>query len=175
MKKYFIIVATVLCLISPAFAAQSQELSAATLAKLSSTEQKQILSLISNSSKTDVNELTKYAELGTVIGKALAGSARELGVAVNDFAKTDVGYLATVLIVWHFLGEDILHFTIALFILLIGLTVLWVLLDSQRGGSYQTINNKQQFVKGELTSDETVWYFIGLVILLIISGVIATV
>lgn len=173
MKKYFMLLATVLCLISPAFASQPQELSAATLAKLSSTEQKQILSLMSNSS--NVTELTKYAELGTVIGKALAGSAHELGVAVNDFAKTDVGYLATVLIVWHFLGEDILHFAIAIFILLIGLTVLWVLLDSQRGGSYQTVNNKQQFIKGKLSSDETTGYFFGLVVLLIISGVVAVV
>jgi len=51
-----------------------------------------------------------YVEVGQAIGQALASSAKELGVQVNEFSKTPVGMITTGLIVWKCIGREILHF-----------------------------------------------------------------
>lgn len=56
----------------------------------------------------------EWADIGTAIGTGLAASAKELGVAANDFAKTPVGKFTVFLIAWHFIGNQILHYAFAL-------------------------------------------------------------
>ena len=51
----------------------------------------------------------EWVDIGTSLGQGLAATARELGVAVNEFARSPVGILAIVLIVWNFMGETVLH------------------------------------------------------------------
>ena len=174
MKKYLFILLTSLLLTVSASAAVQQELSAATLAKLSSTEQQQILSAISESKQTSSSsKLKEYAELGTIIGQALVGSARELGIAVNDFSKTDVGYLTTCLIVWNFVGHSAIKLFMGLAILIVGISMLLFILNGQRGGSYQTINGSSQFVRGKLDGEPAFRYAIGLIIILVAAGLVA--
>ena len=174
MKKYLFILLTSLLLTVSASAEVQQELSAATLAKLSSTEQQQILSAISESKQaTSPNKLKEYAELGTIVGQALAGSARELGIAVNDFSKTDVGYLTTCLIVWNFVGHSAIKLFMGLAILITGISVLLFILNGQRGGTYRTVDNTSQFVKGVLEGEHAFMYAVGLIIVLIVSGLVA--
>lgn len=72
----------------------------------------------------DVDESKKWTELSSNIGKALAGTARELGVAVGDFAKSSIGQLVTVLIIWHLFGSQVLHIFGALTILAVGFTLI---------------------------------------------------
>lgn len=57
----------------------------------------------------DVVEVQKYVSVGEQIGKALAVTARELGIEVNNFASTTVGMIAIFLIVWHFFGNMVVH------------------------------------------------------------------
>ena len=57
----------------------------------------------------DVVEVEKYVGVGEQIGKALATTARELGIEVNNFASTPVGLIAIFLIVWHFFGNMMVH------------------------------------------------------------------
>ncbi len=57
----------------------------------------------------DVVEVQKYVSVGEQIGKALAVTARELGIEVNNFASTPVGMIAIFLIVWHFFGGMMVH------------------------------------------------------------------
>ena len=57
----------------------------------------------------DVVEMEKYVSVGEQIGKALATTAKELGIEVNNFATTPVGMIAIFLIVWHFFGAMMLH------------------------------------------------------------------
>lgn len=174
MKKYLFILLTSLLLTVSASAAVQQELSAATLAKLSSAEQQQILSAISESKQTSSSsKLKEYAELGTIVGQALAGSARELGIAVNDFSKTDVGYLTTCLIVWNFVGHSAIKLFMGLTILIAGISMLLFILNGQRGGSYQTINGISQFVRGKLDGESASRYAIGLIIILVAAGLVA--
>ena len=174
MKKYLFILLTSLLLTVSASAAVEQELSAVTLAKLSSTEQQQILSAISESKQaSSSSKLKEYAELGTIIGQALVGSARELGIAVNDFSKTDVGYLTTCLIVWNFVGHSAIKLFMGLVILIAGISMLLFILNGQRGGSYQTINGISQFVRGKLDGEPAFRYAIGLIIILVAAGLVA--
>lgn len=57
----------------------------------------------------DVAEVQKYVSVGEQIGKALAVTAKELGIEVNNFASTPVGMIAIFLIVWHFFGNMVVH------------------------------------------------------------------
>jgi len=57
-----------------------------------------------------IERAKEYVELGTMIGKALGSSAKELGVAVNDFAGTPVGQMTTFLIMYKMMGRDIMHY-----------------------------------------------------------------
>jgi hypothetical protein len=56
------------------------------------------------------SSLSEYAKLGRDIGVGLASTAREIGVATNDFAKTPIGHVATLLIVYKLIGRDIVHY-----------------------------------------------------------------
>ncbi len=57
----------------------------------------------------DMAEVEKYVTVGEQIGKALAVTAKELGIEVNNFATTPVGMIAIFLIVWHFFGNMMVH------------------------------------------------------------------
>lgn len=56
-----------------------------------------------------VDKVQQYTQLGTTIGAALAGTAKELGVVANDFLKTPVGLMAAGLIVWKMIGATLVH------------------------------------------------------------------
>lgn len=56
-----------------------------------------------------VDKVQQYTQLGTTIGAALAGTAKELGVVANDFLKTPVGLMAAGLIVWKMIGTTLVH------------------------------------------------------------------
>jgi len=75
----------------------------------------------------NVQTLKEYVNIGTQIGAGLAGAAKELGVAVNDFVKTPVGQLASVVIVWKLVGHDFMHIIGGLLVWIVGFTVLRVL------------------------------------------------
>lgn len=60
--------------------------------------------------KQTVETISTYAELGKSIGVGLVSTAKELGVAVNEFANTDVGRLSTFLIVWKMVGIQLFHY-----------------------------------------------------------------
>lgn len=77
-----------------------------------------------NITKSQVKE---YVVLGESIAKALGACAKEMGVAVNDFANSKVGILATVLIVWNVAGESIMGFIVGISLFVIG-TSIWLYL-----------------------------------------------
>jgi len=68
----------------------------------------------------DAEEVQKYVSIGENIGKALGGTARELGIAVNDFANTPVGIIAVMLIIYNYLGSAIISFFGGLLVFLLG-------------------------------------------------------
>ena len=70
-------------------------------------------------------EISEWVELGTQLGKGLSGCAKELGVAANDFVQTPVGIMTASVIVWHFIGEDLMHVAGSLLFFLIAVPT-WI-------------------------------------------------
>lgn len=72
-------------------------------------------------------EIKEYADMGESIAKALGSCAKELNIAVNDFANSRVGMIATVLIVWKIAGESMMGFIVGISLFIIGLIVWFYL------------------------------------------------
>lgn len=69
--------------------------------------------------------LNEWAEKGKGIGMAIGSAAKELGIAANDFLKTDAGKMTMGIILWKMLGHDITHF-IGGFVFFFTLASIWV-------------------------------------------------
>lgn len=109
------------------------------------SHQKDVLLERANDIKNGDDSATKakeWVDIGNSLGQALAGTARELGVAVNDFAKSPVGHLAIALIIWKVLGGTIIHFAGGLFSLIV--LMFWWRLYRRMFGVF---NEKGKLVK----------------------------
>lgn len=98
---------------------------------LSETDKAEIIATIAKKAEAakegnvpGVEKVDQWVDLGTKIGKGLAGAAKEAGVAVNEFARTPVGILTTALIVWKMLGNMIFHFIGGVLIWSVGFPVI---------------------------------------------------
>lgn len=80
--------------------------------KLTADQQARIQAIMKESEAPPPEKLVdaaaKWAELGKSIGIGVVSAARELGVAANEFAQTDVGKVTVAVIVWKFMGQDAL-------------------------------------------------------------------
>lgn len=56
-----------------------------------------------------VDRISEYAKLGKDLGVGLASTAKELGVAANEFAQTPLGHVAMLLIIYKVIGSSIIH------------------------------------------------------------------
>jgi hypothetical protein len=91
---------------------------------LSSQTKQSLINHISQMKQQSVTTITKevtdWNQLGEAFANTLKNIARSLSVEVNEFIKTEVGILVTVLIIYKLLGADIIQFAIC--------TGSWVLL-----------------------------------------------
>jgi hypothetical protein len=111
-----------------AFCISADDVAQAGFNKLTESQKAQIIQSIestaSSTATPTVTTVDQWVSLGMKIGQALAGCAKELNLAVNDFMKTPAGKVATVLIVWKVMAIDILHIVGGLMILVVGLTLV---------------------------------------------------
>jgi hypothetical protein len=130
MKK---LIAICLVLISNfAFAALTTDSVAnAGFSRLDETQKAEIIKQIADASSKNKEvsvpseeKVEKWVKIGSQIGQGLAGAAKELGVAVNDFAKTPVGQLTMMLIVWHMVGGVIVHILGGMLVIVVGLSAI---------------------------------------------------
>jgi hypothetical protein len=70
------------------------------------------------------SEVQAWAEIGANLGRSLASTAKELGVAANDFVKTPVGIATAGIILYKLVGRDILHITFG-FLFLVSYFTAW--------------------------------------------------
>lgn len=130
MKKFITIVALLFSV--NAFAALTTDsVSNAGFSKLSEGQKAEIIKQIANQAadKPSVTapseeKVEKWVKIGSQVGQGLAGAAKEVGIAVNDFAKTPVGQLTMMLIVWHMVGGVMVHIFGGLLIMVVGLWFL---------------------------------------------------
>lgn len=55
-----------------------------------------------------VDEMEEWTEWGQGMGVAIAATAKELGVAVEDFSQTGVGKVTIAVIVYKVIGDDVI-------------------------------------------------------------------
>lgn len=130
MKKIIAIV--VLMFSFNAFAALTTDsVASAGFSKLTEAQKAEVIKQIADASSKNKEvtvpseeKVEKWVKIGSQVGQGLAGAAKELGVAVNDFAKTPVGQLTMALIVWHMMGGVIVHVFGGLLIMFIGLACI---------------------------------------------------
>jgi len=58
---------------------------------------------------TSAKEIQEWVAVGTAVGQGLAATAATLGVEVNKFADTTVGMLTMGMIIWNYIGGDIMQ------------------------------------------------------------------
>lgn len=123
MKKSFLAALAMIVVVfattygTDAYAAQEAKLSANSVVQagfdnLSAEQQAQIVQSIAAAQSKDtavVDTVDKWVNVGERIGKMVGGAAREVGVAANEFVKTDVGRMTAALIIWNYLGSDLVH------------------------------------------------------------------
>ncbi len=73
------------------------------------------------SNPISVDNVNEWTRAGQQFGQMLGGAAKEVGMAVNDFVKTPVGKMTAALIIWHYIGNSIIHFVMALIVLFVGI------------------------------------------------------
>lgn len=83
----------------------------------------------SGSAETEktMDKVQAWASLGPAIGKAMADTARELGVIANDFVKTPVGQMTAVILFYKLVGKDVVGIFSGVLLLLI-FAPIWVYL-----------------------------------------------
>lgn len=144
MKKFF---AAILMMVSiSAFAGNqggglgTDSLSSAGFSKLSEAEKAEIIKQVadraatknmfgSNDNTPTEDKVEKWVKIGSNIGQGLAGAAKEMGVAVNEFANTPVGQMTTYLIVWHIVGHTVLHFAGGLLVWIVGFLAIRMIIS----------------------------------------------
>lgn len=107
MNKFIAIIMAVMIMIPSVGFAQTQ----VDLSDLSEKDRAEILLEIAVKKESPAHTLDKvaeYAQVGEQYGKAIAATAKELGIAANDFLNTPAGLLTAGLIVWKIAGDDLL-------------------------------------------------------------------
>lgn len=85
---------------------------------------KEAAKVVATSTPAKVNE---WIDVGSRIGQAMGGAAKEIGVQVNEFVKTPVGQWTMAIIVWKFMGGVIMHLAGGFLVLMTGMaTIAWV-------------------------------------------------
>jgi len=65
-----------------------------------------------------LESISKYGKIGAGIAKGLGAAARELDIATNEFMDTPAGSLVAFMLVYHFIGADIIGFFVGFFIMI---------------------------------------------------------
>lgn len=99
---------------------------------------------VANPAQSTAQSVKEWVDIGSAVGVGLASTAKELGVAANDFANTPVGKFTVFLIAWNYMGQDFLRIAFG-FVWLTTLIPTWIWL--YRRASFDTAVS--YFEKGE--------------------------
>lgn len=69
----------------------------------------------------NIEKVKEWSELGQSVGVALVATAKELGIAVDDFSKTGIGRVTIAVIVWKIMGKEALRVIISTIYLIVGI------------------------------------------------------
>ena len=132
MKKFFVAILMMVS-ISAWAGNTSDAVNSAGFSKLTEAEKAEVIKIVADkaSSKDSSvpvalaeDRVEKWVKIGSNIGQGLAGAAKEVGVAVNDFSQTPVGQLTMLLIVWHMIGAQLIHVFGGIMIWIVGIAII---------------------------------------------------
>jgi hypothetical protein len=95
------------------------------VAKMKSASGTDVQQKITQASDTAANISEKWAGVGKALAVGIVATAKELGIAANEFAVTPLGKITTALIVWNYIGKDILHLILSFVLIFIGVPTIW--------------------------------------------------
>lgn len=111
-----------------------------------------------NTSEVVREEAAKWGELGTNMGRAAVGAAKEIGMAANEFVSTPLGKVTMGIVIYKVIGKDIIKFIMGFSILVFFFTTGHYFLRMKRYSGtveYATVptffklRTKQVVVKGQ--------------------------
>ncbi len=70
----------------------------------------QIEKMKSSKMPETIENAERWAEWGQGIGKAISSTAKELGVAVDEFSRTPVGQITMAVIVYKVIGKEVIRY-----------------------------------------------------------------
>lgn len=82
---------------------------------------------------------TQAAQAAEGFARAISIAARELGVTVNEFLKTDAGRLTAALIIWKVAGASIVSILYGMLFIIVGLTIARIIYKRLFTKEYQTV------------------------------------
>ena len=87
-----------------------------------------------------VAEVSEYAQVAKSIAEAVGIAAHEVGVATNEFIKTDAGKITIFFVAWHVFGEDIKGVVFGIPIAIFAVWLFFALLHRiRKTGDYTTV------------------------------------
>ncbi len=198
MKIITFTVLMLLCNVS--YAIQSNSVDQAGFSQLTPVQQAEILKAIADKAAegqaqqqqakeaakkpevATVDELQKWVNLSASIGKGFAEAARELGITANEFDKTPVGIITATLVVWNFVGHDIVAILSGLLIIVVGLICLRRMFNTRYTSKIEysptetTLLGKQKIIsieRDDIGDNYWVWYAGGALVLIIGTAIMA--
>lgn len=131
-------------------------------------------------SKAIRTEAGAWGELGVNMGKAMVGAAKEVGVAANEFAATDLGKIVTFMVVYKYIGEEVLSIIFGSGVMIIGTilsiwiarSLVWYSVKYEYRPVLWGLYNKKVPIEIETHDDATVAKVVGSAFLLIMAFVV---
>jgi hypothetical protein len=118
----------------------SDSASSAGFNQLTEAQKAEVIKVIAQQAESNKNSSTsvsipdpegieRWTKIGTSIASGLGAAAKELNVGVNEFAKSPVGQLTTVLIIWKIIGTQLMHIIGAILIWILGIVTIKIAAD----------------------------------------------
>lgn len=132
-------------------------------------------------SPSTLDAAKQWADIGRGVAVGIGAGARELGVAVNEFAVTPAGKLTTAIIVWKIMGKDVIRIGLCLFLWIFAIPGIWIIrnratIDRIEYETYKGLlgwNYRRIKTKVRSDGDGTMWgtiiSILGTAVLMIIS------
>lgn len=126
-------------------------------------------------------EAEAWGELGSNMGKAMVGAAREVGVAANEFAATDLGKVTVAIIAYKLIGEEAMGVIVGMLVFVVGVGIaLWILLTNRfHTIQYETkpilwgMLNKRYVVSSTISDDNASAKLVGIGVTMLITLVVS--
>ena len=117
------------------------------IAKMTPDEQKAALNKLRSNDISNVSVAKEWVEIGSGIGQGMAATAKEMGVAVNEFAATPVGKFTMIIIAWHFFGDAVTEIVVHFFGGGLFLSIAWIIAWMFLRRIYGEYDDKGKFIK----------------------------